>query len=369
MNANDDGGGSELAALIEQSCARLFADLSTRAARLEAERSAPPPALWAAVAESGLALALVDAAAGGSGASFADAYAIFHALGRWQLPVPLLESMLAAHALAAAGIAVPEGAGTVALAAPGAGAPALQGALLDGRAADVPWAGACRWALVETADGALGLVALWPGPTLAIAPRRRLSGEPAGDLAFTAHPVRPLPATAAARPGALRVRLALAKAIAIVGALDAALASTIAHVNERVQFGRPLARFQSIQHGIADAAAQTTGARTATRVAAASAAAAFDGDAAWQRFAFDVAVAKVRAGEAATRTAWVAHQYHGAMGFTQEHDLHFATKRLWGWRADYGSDAEWAALLGRAAIRAGDGFWAALTDRRLIAAP
>jgi acyl-CoA dehydrogenase len=57
------------------------------------------------------------------------------------------------------------------------------------------------------------------------------------------------------------------------------------------------------------------------------------------------------------------------MGFTQEHDLHFATKRLWGWRADYGSDAEWAALLGRAAIRAGEGFWAALTERRLIAAP
>ncbi len=80
---------------------------------------------------------------------------------------------------------------------------------------------------------------------------------------------------------------------------------------------------------------------------------------------FSAAVAKVRAGEAATRATGIAHQVHGAIGFTQEHALHFATRRLWAWRAQFGSDAWWAAELGRSAIAAGgSGFWTALTQRR-----
>ena len=79
-------------------------------------------------------------------------------------------------------------------------------------------------------------------------------------------------------------------------------------------------------------------------------------------------MAKVRCGEAATRGTGIAHQVHGAIGFTQEHALHFATRRLWAWRADFGSDAGWAAELGRAAIalRAA-GFWPAITDKHFNA--
>ena len=54
----------------------------------------------------------------------------------------------------------------------------------------------------------------------------------------------------------------------------------------------------------------------------------------------------------------------GAIGFTQDHALHFATRRLWAWRAEFGSDAEWAAALGRAAMAEGAaGFWPALTAK------
>ena len=83
--------------------------------------------------------------------------------------------------------------------------------------------------------------------------------------------------------------------------------------------------------------------------------------------AFDVAAAKVRAGEAATRLGAATHQVHGAIGFTYEHTLHFATRRLWSWRAEFGADAQWAAELGRAAIAAGSGgFWAHITQRSLL---
>jgi acyl-CoA dehydrogenase len=82
--------------------------------------------------------------------------------------------------------------------------------------------------------------------------------------------------------------------------------------------------------------------------------------------AFDVAVAKVCAGEAATLATSVAHQVHGAIGFTHEHTLHFATRRLWSWRDEFGSDAQWAEVLGQAAIAAGSsGFWKGLTVRKM----
>src|SRR3546814_1067112 len=65
-----------------------------------------------------------------------------------------------------------------------------------------------------------------------------------------------------------------------------------------------------------------------------------------------------------TSVASIAHQVHGAIGFTYEHALHFATRRLWSWRAEFGAESHWAELLGRAAIRRGaDRLWPDLTAR------
>ena len=58
--------------------------------------------------------------------------------------------------------------------------------------------------------------------------------------------------------------------------------------------------------------------------------------------AAEVAIAKVRVGEAAGTGAAIAHQVHGAMGFTYEHSLHHATRRLWAWREEFGNEAHWA---------------------------
>jgi acyl-CoA dehydrogenase len=38
---------------------------------------------------------------------------------------------------------------------------------------------------------------------------------------------------------------------------------------------------------------------------------------------------------------------HGAMGFTYEHTLHHATRRLWSWREEFGNETAWATRLGR----------------------
>ena len=57
------------------------------------------------------------------------------------------------------------------------------------------------------------------------------------------------------------------------------------------------------------------------------------------------------------------HQVHGAIGFTYEHSLHFATRRLWSWRAEFGSESVWAIELGRrVAARGADNLWNDLTE-------
>ena len=80
--------------------------------------------------------------------------------------------------------------------------------------------------------------------------------------------------------------------------------------------------------------------------------------------AIGTAARTIRTGEAAGIGAGLAHQAHGAIGFTYEHSLHFATRRLWSWRAEFGSESRWAQHLGRkVAARGADRLWTELTAR------
>jgi alkylation response protein AidB-like acyl-CoA dehydrogenase len=75
-----------------------------------------------------------------------------------------------------------------------------------------------------------------------------------------------------------------------------------------------------------------------------------------------IAAAKIRSGQSAGRAAELAHQLHGAIGFTDEHELHLFTRRLWSWRDEYGSESYWSARLGEVLVQGGaDDLWKALT--------
>ena len=150
--------------------------------------------------------------------------------------------------------------------------------------------------------------------------------------------------------------MAFARACQIAGALDAALALSVAYVNERQQFGRPLGKFQAVQQSLATFACEAA----AANCAAMGAAQALDrGEA-----GFEVAAAKLRANRAVEVGTTVAHQVHGAIGFTQEYALQHLTRRLWQWRSEYGSDAYLSAKLGSGTIERGaDTFWPDLTAR------
>ena len=132
----------------------------------------------------------------------------------------------------------------------------------------------------------------------------------------------------------------------------------VGYAQERVQFGRPISKFQAVQQNLAVLAGQT-----AAAVAAANLGIEALGKADAEREMFLIAVAKTRVGEAATLACEIAHQVHGAIGFTKEYALQLSTRRLWSWREEFGSDPEWAARVGSHACANGaDGLWEMLTS-------
>ena len=147
------------------------------------------------------------------------------------------------------------------------------------------------------------------------------------------------------------IRVALA-----AGALDAALAMSIDHVNTRQQFGKPLGKFQAVQQSLAVFAVEAA----AVNVAGAAAAAALDcGDA-----SFEIAAAKLRTNMAIGIGTGIAHQVHGAIGFTRDYPLHPLTRSLMRWRSECGNDAYWSGVLGGLACATnGAGLWAEMTRR------
>ena len=147
----------------------------------------------------------------------------------------------------------------------------------------------------------------------------------------------------------------------MAGAMGQALALSIDHVNTRQQFGRPLGKFQAVQQSLAVMACEVR----AVEAAAAALAARLDAvglDAAAADF--EIAAAKLRANRAVGVVTAIAHQVHGAIGFTEEYDLHRVTVPLMRWRGAHGNDAFWAARLGRqVAALGGRGLWETMTAR------
>ncbi|TWB25652.1 acyl-CoA dehydrogenase [Nitrospirillum bahiense] len=355
---------SETSEIVRDMSARLFADLATPARLYEAEAGVWDQPAWDRVQMMGLPLALVPEEAGGVGLEAADAAGLVASAATTALPVPLAETMLANRLLADAGLPLAEGPATLAPARPGdrftlerRGA----GWHLHGGAERVPWASiAGDIVIVAEAEGqvlaarvARSDVTPLPGRNLALEPRDRLEV----DLELPGDAVAPLPAgITICHPLALGAAF---RTVALAGAAARVLDMTVAYANERSQFGRPIGKFQAVQQSLALMAGQVA----ATKGAADLAAGYLDAySQPGEADPLPVAIGKARAGEAAGMIAAIAHQVHGAIGFTHEHALHFLTKRLWSWRDEFGNDAHWQRLIGRRMAAAGpEGLWPLLT--------
>jgi acyl-CoA dehydrogenase len=145
----------------------------------------------------------------------------------------------------------------------------------------------------------------------------------------------------------------------MLGALERIRDLTVAFSKDRAQFGRPIARFQAVQHLLAQLARDVAVARAAVDLAVS--AAVDDVSGGW----LEIASAKIVTGRAAGTVSAQAHQVHGAIGVTKEYCLSVLTRRLWSWRDEFGSESEWAQLIGAQAWRAPGGVWALVTAGRM----
>jgi len=346
---------SELSSIVLEQADRVFRGETTKERLAAADGGERPAVIWDAVEQAGLPLAMVAEEHGGVGLAASDALRVIRRAGYHTLPVPLAETMFAASLWTGAGGAAP--AGTLTLAPTGVGDAirierTARGHVLHGTAARVPWGAQVDNALVHARDasGAAYLVLLTRGAA-AVQARRNLAFEPRDTLTFADIVVPDSAVRAAPRSDqGLLPFGALIRAQQMVGAMERCLDHAISYAMERKQFGRPIGKFQAIQQMLADAAGQYAAAASAADLATA----AFNTD----DFVFTVATAKARTGEAAGKIAEITHQVHGAMGFTQEHPLHFATRRLWSWRDEFGSDSYWQERIGvLVCAKGGDALW------------
>ena len=352
---------SQTGNIIVETATRIFQDLADPQTVNKAKDTAWEGRLWAALEESGLTRAWVAEQHGGAGAGLADGFEVIRVAGRFAVPVALAETLLAGWLLAEAGLAVPDGPIAIAptrwtdkLAIDAAG-------LVSGKARSVPFARTAGH-LAVLADGPGGLqVALVKASDMQVGKGQNLAGDPSGEVTLAS--VKPL-AVAKAPAGLDRERLMLmgaaARANQMAGALQAILAISTQYANERIAFEKPIAKFQAVQHNLARLAGETAAAVAAAGSAADTFAHGVTGDALF----LEAASAKIRVAEAVQEGAAIAHQVHGAIGFTKEHILHRFTLRLWSWRDDFGNESDWAVRLGRMiAAKGADELWPLVASR------
>lgn len=274
-------------------------------------------ALWAAIEESGFADTLVPEADGGAGLSLADAFPLFELCGTFVVPVPLAETMVARWLLAQGGLQRPEG--SIALAQ---GRVQSDGTLVAER---VTYGRVARWVLVGVGTTCLLLPEDAATTTPAVAALDATLVWPAA--AYAVAPV------VSARDVDMRTMQACVLCAQLAGALTSVFTRTLQYANDRTQFGRPIGKFQAIQHQLSVISEHVFAARMAAQIGCST-------------DRLRVAIGKSRTAEAALEVTALSHSIHGAIGFTAEFDLQMFTRRLHAWRQAGGSESYWQDVIG-----------------------
>ena len=263
--------------------------------------AAPGRRVWEQLANLGVTALIVPEKFDGLDADPVDLVVALERLGRWCVPGPVTESIAVAPVLLGeddrcAGLAAGEFIATVAL------------------PPHVPRA-------VDADNAGLVLLATGTGVTEAAVADQHGSVDPSRRL---------FDVTPTGAPWQADIQRAfdfgaLATAAQLVGSAEALLSSTVDYAKQRTQFGRVIGSYQSIKHKLADVHIAIELARPLVYGAALSCESR------------DVSAAKVAASDAALLAARSCLQTHGAIGFTQEHDLSLLLLRVQALRSAWGT--------------------------------
>lgn len=361
MEESNEGADYTRSMLLE-SAEKAFSACCSKEVVDEAEAGIWPEALWHSLEELGFFTAAVPEEQGGSGLELADILATVRTAGRFAAPIPFGETILAGWLLACAGLEMPSG--------PMAFAPVTRGSqftlsrdkggwLLDGTLRAIPWGNlVSRVTLIVEIDGGPAVVSADPGSARHIE-KTNLAGESRVHLIFDRVSLGEADVGAVTEDLRLQTAMvygALLRGLQMAGALQAARDLSVRYAGERIAFGKPLNKLPAVQQNLAVLAGQAAAASVAADMMLdALSSGSVD-------LAATVALARVRINEAVEIGARLAHQVHGAIGFTYEHRLHHATRRLWSWRDEFGNDAYWSEAVGQQLIDGGPGqFWNTIT--------
>lgn len=347
---------SEISELLRDMADRLFRDQVTTELQTAVDGGAWPADLWGALETAGLIGAALPEPHG-AGAAKSDAAAVLRVAGWHDAPGPLVETTLAGWMLEAAR-GLPASPRTVAAVDLPHAPLRLEDA--GGGLDRVAWGASADAIVAWGRDGERDCVLrLLPDAANGTAVTD-IAGEPVTGFTVdlsAAGMVERLDPQDGLDPEITLAWGAILTCAMLAGSLGRALEDSLAHAQERAQFGRTIGKFQAVQQLLAEAAGEVA----AAGAIADAAAEALDGDDR-PRLLLMAAAAKARCGEAASRVATISHQVHGAIGYTREHALHRTTRRLWRGRDAYGTDRYWQEKLGTAAIAAGDaGLWPFVT--------
>ncbi|MCX8555128.1 acyl-CoA/acyl-ACP dehydrogenase [Mycolicibacterium mucogenicum] len=279
----------------------------------KAADAAPGRKIWSTLADLGVTALNVPEEFDGIGAHPVDLVVALERLGYWAVPGPVTESIAVAPVL----LASEAGAKRSAELASGELIATVAQPPLTPRAVDADAAGL----ILLASDG-------------------QVQDATAGTQHQSVDPARHLfdvTATGEAQPADTAKAFefgALATAAQLVGAGQAMLDTAVAYAKQRTQFGTVIGSYQAIKHKLADVHIAVELARPLLYGAALALA---DGS---PTLARDVSAAKVAANEAALLAARSSLQTHGAIGFTQEHDLSLLLLRTQALRSAWG-DSTW----------------------------
>lgn len=368
-----DFGLTETQELIRSSAREFLADRSDPSVvRAVANGDAEALAsLWKDVIELGWPALTISEEYSGAGLSFGDLAVLLEELGASLAPIPLVESAITSHILGRFGSdslkadLLPQAAAGDVLITPAiverdaswnanratvAATKTDTRLVITGEKRFVSFADQATHtlALVRTDNDELALVVvpIWKSSAVEQTPLDHVSGVPVSSLTFNEVevPVSNIVATgdeAIAATEELVAAGGVARAAQLAGLGRAVVGATVEYTGNREQFGRPVGSFQAIQHHLAEMAIAAKQVNHLAHSAAWS----------FSRNGYSIhraAQAKIAASEKIPALCWTAHQCHGAIGFTWEHDLHLYTRRALAWKTDFGDSAFHKAKLASA---------------------
>lgn len=340
---------SEMKDMILDVAERMLADHVTKEVVDILEQGDWSKETWSLFEENGMISVAISEQQGGAGGDLDDLLNLVRLTGKYAAPIPFAETTFANVLLETNNLKTVDQIATYSLQE----GLVLQNNRITGTLHNVPWARYAGYlvALVQSNQGIqLALVDLahaviHPGSNLASEPRDTVifdNVEAQSSAVLTDEQVF----YAKSIETAFKIAL-------MTGAIEKINELSVQYSKEREQFGRPIHRFQLVQHQITQLAGET-----------AIAIAAFNNVSALVQsntLLHEIAYARIRFEDAITTVATVSHQLHAAIGTTHEHALHQYTRRLWALRDEgFGCDF-WSEHVANYLLHHDDELWAYLT--------